>query len=146
MTSSDTFIIFYMLEGVQFTHVVSTTRCIYTCPVLPGMRPRPPHEGVWAIIWELICNWELLQNAWPGENNPYIFFSMLFFIKTKLSSRLCLTPKIMIQNYRNSTLIKKKNLRWYQIRSELADTGTGKLNCCIPTHNNVLLLLWDMQY
>ncbi len=36
----------------------------------------------------------------------YIFF-MLFFIKMKLSSRLCLTHKRMTQKYRNSTLIKK---------------------------------------
>ncbi len=33
---------------------------------------------------------------------------MLFFIKIKLSSRLCLTHKRVTQKYRNSTLIKKK--------------------------------------
>ncbi len=37
----------------------------------------------------------------------YIFF-MLFFIKIKLSSRLCLTHKRVTQKYRNSKLIKKK--------------------------------------
>ncbi len=37
---------FYILGGVKFTYVVSTTRCIYTCPVSSGMRPRPPPEVV----------------------------------------------------------------------------------------------------
>ncbi len=36
---------------------------------------------------------------------------MLFFIKIKLSSRLCLTHKRVTQKYINSTLIKKKKLR-----------------------------------
>ncbi len=37
---------------------------------------------------------------------PYIF--SLFFIKMKLSSRLCLTHKRVTQKYRNSKFIKKK--------------------------------------
>ncbi len=37
---------FYILGGVKFTYVVSTTRCIYTRPVSSGMRPRPPPEVV----------------------------------------------------------------------------------------------------
>ncbi len=40
---------FYILGGVKFTYVVSTTRCIYICPVSSGMRPRPPPEVFWAI-------------------------------------------------------------------------------------------------
>ncbi len=39
---------------------------------------------------------------------------MLFFIKLKLSSRWCLTHKRVTQKYRNSALIKKKNLCWYR--------------------------------
>ncbi len=40
---------FNMFGGVKLAYVVSTTRCIYTCPVSSGMRPRPPPEVVWAI-------------------------------------------------------------------------------------------------
>ncbi len=40
---------FNILGWVKFAYVVSTTRCIYTCPVSSGMRPRPPPEVVWAI-------------------------------------------------------------------------------------------------
>ncbi len=47
---------FYILGGVKFTYVVSTTRCIYTCPVSSGMRPRPPPEVVREIGF-------ILQNA-----------------------------------------------------------------------------------
>ncbi len=32
---------FNILGGVKLSNVVSTTRCIYTCPVSPGMQPRP---------------------------------------------------------------------------------------------------------
>ncbi len=70
---------------------------------------------------------------------------MLFFIKMKLSSRLCLTHKRVTQKYRNSTLIKKKKKK--KIGSELADTQNfldrigsdlKKLYRCIPTsdHND----------
>ncbi len=51
---------FYILGGVKFTYVVSTTRCIYTCPVSSGMRPRPPPEVFWAIGF-------ILQNAWSDQ-------------------------------------------------------------------------------
>ena len=44
------------LGGVQFTYVVSTTRCIYTCPVSSGMQPRPPPEVVWAIGFKSVSN------------------------------------------------------------------------------------------
>ncbi len=37
---------FNIFGGVKLAYVVSTTRCIYTCPVSPGMRPRPPPEVV----------------------------------------------------------------------------------------------------
>ncbi len=37
---------FNILGGVKLAYVVSTTRCIYTCPVSSGMRPRPPPEVV----------------------------------------------------------------------------------------------------
>ncbi len=40
---------FNILGGVKLAYVVLTTRCIYTCPVSSGMRPRPPPEVVWAI-------------------------------------------------------------------------------------------------
>ncbi len=33
---------FKILGGVKLAYVVSTTRCIYTCLVSSGMRPRPP--------------------------------------------------------------------------------------------------------
>ncbi len=88
---------FYILGGVKFTYVVSTTRCIYTCPVSSGTRPRPPPSDLYYKTHEVTrCKQPL-----------YIFF-MLFFIKIKLSSRLCLTHKRVTQKYRNSTLIKKK--------------------------------------
>ncbi len=91
---------FYILRGVKFTYVVSTTRCIYTCPVSSGMWPRPPPEVFWAIRF-------ILQNAWSVTRckQPLYIFFMLFFIKTKLSSRLCLTHKRVTQKYRNYTLI-----------------------------------------
>ncbi len=38
---------FYILGGVKFTYVVSTTRCIYTCPVSSGTRPRPPPSDLY---------------------------------------------------------------------------------------------------
>ncbi len=54
-TLSHAFIFFfYILGGVKFTYVVSTTRCIYTCPAWSGMRPRPPPEVVWAIEFKSI--------------------------------------------------------------------------------------------
>ncbi len=85
---------FYILGGVKFTYVVSTTRCIYTCPVSSGMRPRPPPSDLYYKTHDVtMCKQPL-----------YIFF-MLFFIKIKLSSRLCLTHKRVTQKYRNSTLI-----------------------------------------
>ncbi len=40
------FYYFNILGGVKLAYVVSTTRCIYTCPVSSGMRPRPPPEVV----------------------------------------------------------------------------------------------------
>ncbi len=80
---------FYILGGVKFTYVVSTTRCIYTCPVSSGMRPRPPPSDLYYKTHEVTrCKQPL-----------YIFF-MLFFIKIKLSSRLCLTHKRVTQKYR----------------------------------------------
>ncbi len=36
--------------------MVSTTRCIYTCPVSSGMCPRPPPEVVWTIEFILVSN------------------------------------------------------------------------------------------
>ncbi len=42
---------------------------------------------------------------WPAAP---IYIFMLFFIKMKLSSRLCLTHKRVTQKYRNSILIKNK--------------------------------------
>ncbi len=59
---------FYILGGVKFTYVVSTTRCIYTCPVSSGMWPRPPPEVFWAI--------EVTRCKQP----PYIF-SCYFSLK-----------------------------------------------------------------
>ncbi len=47
---------FNILGGVKLAYVVSTTRCIYTCPVSSGMRPRPPPEVVWAIGFISISN------------------------------------------------------------------------------------------
>ncbi len=56
---------FNILGGVKFAYVVSTTRCIYTCPVLSGMLPRPPSEVVWAI--EFISVSKAFQRAFtPG--------------------------------------------------------------------------------
>ncbi len=37
---------FNILGGVKLVYVVSTTRCIYTCLVSSGMRPRPPPKVV----------------------------------------------------------------------------------------------------
>ncbi len=34
------FVFFNSLGGVKCTHVISSSRCIYTCPVWTGMRPR----------------------------------------------------------------------------------------------------------
>lgn len=38
---AQTFIFFKILGEVQFTHVASTTKCIYNCP---GMHLKPPPE------------------------------------------------------------------------------------------------------
>ncbi len=75
---------------------------------------------------------------------------MLFFIKMKLSSRLCLTHKRVTQKYRNSTLIKKKKtcarigsdrnrpiLRIFWIGSDLK-----KWYRCIPS----FILVFDLFY
>ncbi len=86
---------FYILGGVKFTYVVSTTRCIYTCPVSSGMRPRPPPEVFWAIGF-------ILQKHEVTRCKQPLY---IFFIKMKLSSRLCLTHKRVTQKYRNSKLI-----------------------------------------
>ncbi len=66
---------------------------------------------------------------------------MLFFIKIKLSSRLCLTHKRVTQKYRNSTLIKNNNkLRWYRIGSELAEiSGSDR----IGKNGIVASLIWS---
>ncbi len=59
-----------------------------------SMRPRPPPEVVWAIGF-------ILQNAWSDQvKTTPVYFFMLFFIKMKLSSRLCLTHKRVTQKYR----------------------------------------------
>ncbi len=47
---------FNILGGVKLAYVVSTTRCIYTCPVSSGMRPRTPPEVVWAIGFISVSN------------------------------------------------------------------------------------------
>ncbi len=52
----------------------------------------------------------------------YIFF-MLFFIKIKLSSRLCFTHKRVEQKYRNSTLIKKKKKKKTVLGSDRIGIG-----------------------
>ncbi len=69
------------------------------------------------FVWNVAqtSSWSVLRDRiyitkrmkWPDVNSPYNIF-MLFFIKMKLSSRLCLTHKRVTQKYRNSTLIKKK--------------------------------------
>ncbi len=78
---------FYILGGVKLAYVVSTTRCIYTCPVSSGMRPRPPPEVVWAIGFISVSNvfrraftpglfrirWlsdQKKRMKWPGVNSP----------------------------------------------------------------------------
>ncbi len=47
---------FNIVGGVKLAYVVSTTRCIYTCPVSSGMRPRSPPEVVWAIRFISVSN------------------------------------------------------------------------------------------
>ncbi len=45
---------FNILGKVEVSFVVSTTRCIYTCPVLSRMHHRPPPEVVWAIGFQSV--------------------------------------------------------------------------------------------
>ncbi len=70
---------------------------------------------------------------------------MLFFIKTKLSSRLCLTHKRVTQKYRNSTLIREKKKK----KNTCARIGSGRYSefsgsdlkkwfRCIPKQNLIL--------
>ncbi len=58
---------FNILGGVKLAYVVSTTRCIYTCPVSSGMRPRPPPEVVWAI------GFKCMSNAFRRAFTPALF-------------------------------------------------------------------------
>ncbi len=128
---------FYILVGVKFTYVVSTTRYIYTCPVSSGMQPDQLLK--WFERSDLYYKTHEVTRC---KQPQYIFF-MLFFIKMKLSSRLCLTQKRVTQKYRNSKLIKKTTTKKPdRIGSELADTqnfldGIGsdlkKWYRCIPT-------------
>ncbi len=72
----------------KFTSVVSTTRCMYTCPVLSAMHLRPPPEVVWVIWFKLVSKsvsegiytWSFhdliaIQSEkcmkWPGVNRPF---------------------------------------------------------------------------
>ncbi len=95
--------------------MVSTTRCIYTCPVSSGMRPRPPPEVFWAIGF-------ILQNAWPVTRckQPLYIFSCYFSLKWSCLVD-CLSHKRVKQKYRNSTL-KKKQQKKTALGSESADT------------------------
>ncbi len=62
---------FNILGGVKLAYVVSRTRCIYTCPVSPGMRPRPPPEVVWAIriYIRLKCVWRAFTPGLSGSDS-----------------------------------------------------------------------------
>ncbi len=57
----------------------------------------------WSVLSDRIYITKRMK--WPAAP---IYIFMLFFIKMKLSSRLCLTHKRVTQKYRNSILIKKK--------------------------------------
>ncbi len=67
ITCSRTFVFFNILGGVKCTHVISTSRCIYTCPVWSGM--------VWAIRFKALNSedWSFLSQSkhmkWPGVNH-----------------------------------------------------------------------------
>ncbi len=50
---------FYILGGVKFTYVVSTIRCIYTCPVSSGM--------TWSGSGLRRAIGFILQNAWSDQ-------------------------------------------------------------------------------
>ncbi len=79
--------------------MVSTTRCIYTCPV--HLECGPDH------LLKCFERSDLYYKTHEVTSSPYIYFHVIF-IKMKLSSRLCLTHKRVTQKYRNSILIKKK--------------------------------------
>ncbi len=70
---------------------------------------------------------------------------MLFFIKLKLASRLCLTHKRVTQKYRNSTLIKKKKTalvsdrNWPILRIFWIGSDLKKWYRCIPNYSTELL-------
>ncbi len=119
--------------------MVSTTRCIYTCPV------------------RLECGPDLLLKCFERSDLYYkthevtrckqpLYIFMLFFIKIKLSSSLCLTHKRVTQKYRNSTLIYKKKKKRARIGSESDDTQNfldrigsdlKKWYRCIPNSNHL---------
>ncbi len=68
------------------------------------MRPRPPPES--GLSGRIYITKRMM---WPGVNGPYIFFHVIF-IKIKLSSRLCLTHKIVTQKQK-FYIDKIKNLQ-----------------------------------
>ncbi len=82
--------------------MVSTTRCIYTCPV--RLECGPDHL-LKCFEWSDL--YYKMHEVTRCKQPLYIYF-MLFYIEMKLSSRLCLTHKRVTQKYRNSILIKKK--------------------------------------
>ncbi len=88
---------------IHILYVVSTTRCIYTCPVCLECGPD--------LLLKCFERSDLYYKTHEVTrlNSPYsLYIFMFFFIKMKLSSRLCLTHKRVTQKYRNSILIKKK--------------------------------------
>ncbi len=78
---------------------------------------------------------------------------MLFFIKMKLSSRLCLTHKRVTQKYRNSKLIKKKSCprigsdrNWPILRIFWIGSDLKKWYCCIPIRGiESLKYVWEFH-
>ncbi len=66
----------FQFHSRQLAFVVSTTKCIYSCPVLSGMRPRPPPEVVWAIGYRYLSRMRFgghlhlvfsEKNAWSDQ-------------------------------------------------------------------------------
>ncbi len=115
--------------------MVSTTRCICTCPVSSGISFVP---DLLLKCFERSDLYYKTHEVTRCKQPLYIF--MLFFIKIKLSISLCLTHKRVTQKYRNSTLIYKKKNK----KNKSADTQNfldrigsdlKKWHHCIPKSN-----------
>ncbi len=133
---------FNILGEVKLTYVVSTTRCIYTCPVWSGT-PRPPPEVVLSdqvyiclqCVSEGIYTWSFQDQIrikcmkWPGVNSP-LERQSLSEIKLGRGSPICervckkiVTLKTMFFNVKVQRLCKSHHLQCITSSNDVRETG-----------------------